>query len=127
MPEGGGNPQAITNPAATNEATHRWPQVLPGGRAVLFTGHATTANYDEANIEVLSLDSGKWKVVLRGGYHGRYVSTGHLLYLNRSTLYAVPFDLNRLEVQGAAVPLLEDVAGNRSNGTGTVRLSKTAC
>ncbi|MCX6627928.1 MAG: hypothetical protein NTW28_09905, partial [Candidatus Solibacter sp.] len=118
VPDGGGSPHALTDPATTKEATHRWPQVLPGGRTVLFTGHAITANYDEANIEVLSLETGKLKVVHRGGYHGRYVPTGHLLYVNRSTLYAVPFNLNRLEEQGASVPLLEDVAGNRSNGTG---------
>jgi len=118
VPDGGGSPQPLTDPAATHEATHRWPQVLPGGRAVLFTGHATTANYDEANIEVLSLESRKWKIVHRGGYHGRYVPTGHLLYVNRSTLYAVPFNLNRMEEQGAPVPLLGDVAGSRSNGTG---------
>jgi serine/threonine-protein kinase len=118
VPDGGGRPQPLTDPAATNEATHRWPQVLPGGRAVLFTGHATTANYDEANIEVLSLESLKWRIVHRSGYHGRYVPTGHLLYINRSTLYAVPFNLKRMEEQGAPVPLLGDVAGNRSNGTG---------
>jgi Tol biopolymer transport system component/predicted Ser/Thr protein kinase len=118
VPDGGGDPQPITDPAATGEATHRWPQVLPGGRAVLFTGNATTANYDEANIEVLSLASGKWRIILRGGYQGRYVPTGHLLYLNRSTLYAVPFDPNRLEVRGAPIPLLGDVAGNRGNGAG---------
>uniref|UniRef100_Q01PE0 Serine/threonine protein kinase n=1 Tax=Solibacter usitatus (strain Ellin6076) TaxID=234267 RepID=Q01PE0_SOLUE len=118
VPDGGGSPQALTDPAATSEATHRWPQVLPGGRAVLFTGHATTANYDEANIEVLSLETGKLKVVHRGGYHGRYVPTGHLLYVNQSTLYAVPFNLNRLEEQGAPVPMVGDIAGNRNNGAG---------
>jgi hypothetical protein len=32
VPEGGGNPEALTDPKATGEATHRWPQVLPGGR-----------------------------------------------------------------------------------------------
>ena len=118
VPDGGGSPQAITDPATTGEATHRWPQFLPGGRAVLFTGHATTANYDEASIEVFSFDTGKWRVVHSGGYHGRYVPTGHVLYVNQSTLYAVPFDLNHLEERGSPVPLLEDVAGNRSNGTG---------
>ncbi len=118
VPQGGGVPEAITDPAANGEVTHRWPQVLPGGQAVLFTGHAVSANYDEANIEVVSLKSGKVKTVLQGGYYGRYVPTGHLLYVKESTLYAVPFDLTRLEVRGASVALLDDVAGNRGNGAG---------
>jgi Tol biopolymer transport system component len=118
VPEAGGTPERLTDPAATGEATHRWPQLLPGGQAVLFTGHTITDNYDEANIEALSLKTGKWKIVLRGGYHGRYVPTGHLLYVSHYTLYAVPFDLNRLEVRGAPVPLLDDVAGNIGNANG---------
>ena len=118
VPEAGGDPQRLTAPEATGEATHRWPQLLPGGQAVLFTGHTITANYDEANLEVLSLKSGKWGVVQRGGYFGRYVPTGHILYVNQSALYAVPFDLDRLRVRGAPVPLLDDVDGNRNNGNG---------
>ena len=42
------------------------------------------------------------KVVLRGGYHGRYVPTGHLLYVHAGTLYGVRFDLDRLETDVAA-------------------------
>ncbi|HUA99953.1 MAG TPA: protein kinase, partial [Terracidiphilus sp.] len=116
--EAGGTPEQLTDPAATGEVTHRWPQLLPGGKAVLFTGHTITHNYEEANIEVLSLKTGKWKIILRNGYHGRYVPTGHLLYVSHSTLYAAPFDLSRLEVRGAPVPLLDDVAGNIGNANG---------
>lgn len=118
VPESGGKPEVITDPSKTDEVTHRWPQVLPGGEAVLFTGHRFTANYDEADIVVLSLKSGKWKIVQRGGYYGRYLSSGHLLYVSHSTLYAVPFDLNRLEVRGVPVALLDDVAGFTNTGNG---------
>jgi dipeptidyl aminopeptidase/acylaminoacyl peptidase len=89
-----------------------------GAQSVLFTGHKITTNYDEANLEVLSLKTGKWKVVQQGGYSGRYVPTGHLVYVSRSTLHAVPFDLNALEVRGKPVPLPEDVAGNSGTAAG---------
>ena len=118
IPESGGTPQPITDPAVTGDATHRWPQILPGGNAVLFTGHKITMNYDEASIEVLSLKTGKWKPVLHGGYFGRYVPTGHLIYVNHSTLYGVAFDLAKLEIKGTPVPLLADVPGNRGNAAG---------
>jgi serine/threonine-protein kinase len=117
LPDSGGAPEPLTDPALTDEATHRWPQVLPNG-AVLFTGHKMTMNYDEASVEVLPRGSKTGKVIQKQGYYGRYVPSGHLLYVNRSTLYAVPFDLKRLEVRGKPVPLLDDLGGNPGNAAG---------
>ena len=118
VPEAGGTPQTITKPGDKGETTHRWPQILPGGRAVLFTGHTLIGAFDDASIEVLSLQTGQWKVVQRGGYFGRYLPSGHLVYLRQGTLFAVGFDLDRLEVRGTPVPLLEDIAGNAALGGG---------
>ena len=118
VPAAGGTPQAITKPGDKGEVSHRWPQILPGGQAVLFTGNARNVTYDNASIEVLSLKTGQWKAVQRGGYFGRYSPTGHLVYVHRSTLFVVGFDLDRLEVRGMPAPLLEDVAGNTTTGGG---------
>jgi serine/threonine-protein kinase len=108
--------------------THRWPQILPGGEAVLFTSSAIAQDYENGSIQVLSLKSGKWKTVQRGGYLGRYLPTssdaGHLVYIHEGTLLAVPFDLNRMETQGSAVPLVEDVATIPINGSGQVDFSR---
>jgi Tol biopolymer transport system component/predicted Ser/Thr protein kinase len=122
VPEAGGTPQAITKPGDKGELTHRWPQILPGGQAVLFTGNTVQGGHDDANIEILSLKTGQWKVVQRGGYFARYLATsngaGHLVYLHQGTLFAVWFDLDRLEVRGTHAPVLEDVAGNATSGGG---------
>jgi Tol biopolymer transport system component len=118
VPAAGGTPQAITKPGDQGELTHRWPQILPGGQAVLFTGHTLVAAFDNASIEVLSLKTGQWKTVQRGGYFGRYVPSGHLVYIHQGTLFAVGFDLDRLEVRGTPAPLLQDVAGNAATGGG---------
>jgi serine/threonine-protein kinase len=48
-------------------------------------------------------------VLIREGADGRYLRSGHLLYVRRGTLMAVPFDLARLEVTGGAVALIGDV------------------
>src|SRR6202043_3105672 len=118
VPEAGGTPQVMTKPGEKGEVVHRWPQILPGGQAVLFTGHTVAAVFDNASIEVLSLKTGQWKVVQRGGYSGRYLPSGHLVYVHQGTLFAVGFDLDRLEVRGTPVPLLENVAGDDSVGAG---------
>ena len=124
VPETGGTPLAITKPGDKGEVVHRWPQILPGGQAVLFTGHTVAAAFDNASIEVLSMKTGQWKVVQRGGYFGRYLPSGHLVYIHQGTLFAVGFDLDRLEVRGTPVPLLENVAGNDVVGAGQLDVAR---
>jgi len=108
------------------ELDHLWPEVLPGGRAVLFT-ITTGAAIDSAQIAVLDLRTREQKVLIRGGSHARYASSGHLVYGVAGTLRAVAFDLSRLEVLGTPVPALEQVmttAGGIANigisGSGTL-------
>ena len=114
--EAGGKPENVTN-LATGENTHRWPQVLPNSKGILFTSrNARGQQFDDAYIVVQPLPSGTPKVVLRGGYHGRYVASGHLVYIHDGTLMAAPFNLDRLEVTGDAVPVVENVASYPGTG-----------
>jgi serine/threonine protein kinase/Tol biopolymer transport system component len=97
--------------------TQRWPQVLPGPKAVvLYTEHSSGGNFDGANLVVAPLSGGMPKIVVRGGHYGRYVPSGHLIYLQQGTLFAVPFDLDRLETMGQAVPALERVIASPITG-----------
>jgi len=119
----GGKAEPLTKlDDAAGEATHRWPQVLPGGKAVLFTAHGS-GNYDEANLVVQVLATGERKTVQRGGYYARYVPSGHLLYINQGTLFAAPFDLERLETTGQSVPALEQVSSVSGAGGARYALS----
>jgi Tol biopolymer transport system component len=95
----GGTPQIISTPGRS--VTHRWPQVLPGAQAVLFTANDSVGDFDRASIDILSLRTGEQRVLVRGAYYGRYVASGHLLYVRHETLYAAPFDLKRQVVTGA--------------------------
>jgi serine/threonine-protein kinase len=125
VPASGGKMEPITTPSAKGQMTHRWPQVLPGGRHVLFTGHTSTTGLTNAEIDVLDLTTGQWKTVVRGGFFGRYVPSGHLLFAHDATLFAVRFDLDRMEAQGAAVPVLDDVAANLTTGAGRFSFAPT--
>jgi serine/threonine-protein kinase len=113
VPSTGGTPAPVTT-LNSGEVTHRWPQVLPGSEAVLFTAAAQTgAGYDDANIEVLSLRTGERKTIQQGGFSPRYLAeatgsngTGHLIYLHETTLFAAPFDSGRLASTGSPAPIL---------------------
>ncbi len=107
----GGTPEILTNPADAGEVAHRSPQALPGGR-VLYTAFATAGGYDDATIVAQPLPSGPKKILLRGGYQGRYVPSGHIVYIREGTLFATAFDLDRLEVTGEPVPAVEGVTSN---------------
>ena len=73
----GGTPEVLTRPDhAQGEADHLWPEVLPGGRAVLFTITSQTGGLDAAQVAVRDLRTGTQKVLLRGGSHGHYVASG---------------------------------------------------
>ena len=107
----GGTPQPLTTlDKPANEVTHRWPQVLPGGKAVLFMSNTHVGNFEDADIVVYSMSTGQRKTVLRGGYYPRYLPSGQLVYMHEGTLFASRFDLQRLEVTDQPVPVLEGVA-----------------
>ena len=123
VPSGGGTPVPVTK-LNSGEVTHRWPQVLPGSEAVLFTSDTQVgASYDDANIDVISLKTGERKTIQRGGFSPRYLAdasasngTGHLIYVHEATLFAVPFDLGRLATIGTPTPILEDVSSTATAG-----------
>jgi Tol biopolymer transport system component len=117
IPAVGGPLQPLTK-LTNGESTHRWPQVLPGGQAVLFTSGSVAFGLDDASIDVVQLKTAVRKTLHRGGYFGRYLPSGHLVYMHQGTLFGVPFDAARLELRGAPTPILEDVAGNANLGGG---------
>ena len=105
----GGKPEAITTRDPTKEEeSHRWPELLPGGKAVLFT--QWSRNLDDAQIVVQRLDGREPRVLVRGGSDAHYLPTGHLVYARAGILLAVPFDLSRLEVTGNPIPVAEGVS-----------------
>jgi serine/threonine-protein kinase len=108
----GGVPEPLTSPAE-GEALHAWPQVIAGRQVVFFSGGAA----DAPNIQVLSLSTRETKVVITAGYCGRYVPSGHLIYVHRNTLFAVRFDIDTLETRGAPVPIVDDVADDITDRT----------
>ena len=104
VPAAGGTPEPLTS--MENEESGHWsPQILPGGKGLLFTVDVS----GDSHTVVQSLETNERKVVLRGIADAQYVPTGHLVYPQNGTLMAVVFDLEKLEVDSAPVPILQDV------------------
>jgi serine/threonine-protein kinase len=120
--EGGGDERMLTAPdTAHGELGHWWPQILPDGDHVIFTAYRTPI--EQATIEVLTISTGKRKRLLTGGVFGFYVKSGHLLYAVGEAIRAVPFDLERLEVTGTAIPVVDGVAMNLTDGAAAFDVS----
>ena len=106
---GGGEPEELTTPnTELGEVNHQWPEILPGGRAVLFT-IIPSGPIENAQIAILDLDTGVHKALVPGGSYPRYSPTGHIVYGMGGTLRAVGFDLDRLEGTTNALPVLDGV------------------
>ena len=98
------------------EAGHHWPHILPDGKHVLFTIELEGKSYSEAQIGVLSLDTGERRVVIDGGSDARYLTTGHVVYWSRGDLWRVPFDATRVQTTGPPVLAVRNVMVSEANG-----------
>jgi Tol biopolymer transport system component len=115
IPAGGGAPTAVPEVKGRRKTAHRWPQVLPGSRWALFTAYHAGDDTEGSNVELLSLETGETKT-LAHGYFGRYLPSGHLVFVRQNTLFAAPLDLRRLVVTATAQPVLDDVSGPAYSG-----------
>jgi serine/threonine-protein kinase len=128
IPSGGGGTPTTLTELANGEIVHGIPQVLPGGKAVLFTTFTVPPEVDKASIDVVTLADRRRKTIVRGAGIARYLATsagaGHLIYSNRGTLFAVPFDPDKLETRGTAIPVLDDLAYSVPAGVGGFDVSR---
>ncbi len=121
----GGTPRELAQPdSSKGERGYRWPEILPGGDAVLFTvATSDILSFDEARIAVRSLRTGEQHELIRGGTFATFAATGDLLYARAGALMAAPFDARRLTMTGAARPVLDGIVTYPVNGAAQYALS----
>jgi eukaryotic-like serine/threonine-protein kinase len=120
----GGKPQSVST-LSEAEVAHRWPQVLPGANAILFAAFGTQGGIDASNIVAQHSPGGRSKIVVRGAHYARYLRDGYLVYAQGATLFAVPFDVNRLEVTGQPAAVIQGVMGFAVSGASLFDISET--
>jgi serine/threonine-protein kinase len=103
----GGSPQPVTTPdPGLNESGHTDPAILPNGQAILFT--IWTGGYGRAQVAVQSLKSGQ-RQLLFDGQNPHFTPTGHIVFFRAGSLWAAPFDSDRLKVIGSPTPVVQGV------------------
>jgi len=86
------------------EGSHSWPQLLPGGRLLLFTVLGPGMMWNGASVVVQDLETGARTTVAEQATYGRYLTTGHIVYATaEGNLEAIGFDLGRRRTTGVPV------------------------
>jgi Tol biopolymer transport system component/predicted Ser/Thr protein kinase len=122
--DAGGAPQPLTR-LEKGEVSHRWPEFLAGGKAVLFASSSTNANWINSQVAVQSVGTGERRNLIQGATQPRYAPSGHLVYAQGGNLMAVPFDPQRLTATGTAVPMVEGVLKSPISGAAQYSFSAT--
>ena len=123
----GGESRRLTTISET-EYRHTLPHILPRGGALLYTITRSPFRWDDAQIAVRVMETGEQKVLIENGADPRYTASGHIVFARSGTLMAVRFDVERLEVTGNPVALVENVmqtinAGNTNNDSGAAQVA----
>jgi Tol biopolymer transport system component len=101
----GGTPTPVTT-INEQEPGHRYPRFLPDGRHFLYTSYGQSREKDE--VFVADLESGNRSPLIAAASNAVY-SSGYLLFLRGLMLMAQPFDTDKLQMSGDAVPIVEQV------------------
>jgi eukaryotic-like serine/threonine-protein kinase len=122
VPSAGGSTTPVTSMNASQQAiAHAWPYFLPDGKHFLYT--IAASNTQNSGIYVGSLDSKDTKLILKVHSSALYAPQGYLLFNRAGTLSAQPFDADRLELKGDAIPMAEGVQFNSGIGKAAVSVS----
>jgi serine/threonine-protein kinase len=126
MRDSGGPVEQITQlDAHKAERSHRFADLLPDGRAIIYTvADGSIGSYDDARIELFDLATKQKKTLFTGGTHAMYAPSGHIVYARAGKLLAVPFDLARREVTGGPFEVLDGVLMSRNTGAANFDLSQ---
>jgi len=120
VPSSGGSPEPLV---VLDGETPGDPQMLPGGRSVLFSVVTNGRPWDEAAIVIYDLASKSRQTVIERGTAGQYVATGHVLYASSGVLFAVSFDVARGQAIGEPRSIVEGVARAPGGQTGTAQFA----
>jgi serine/threonine-protein kinase len=121
---GGGGPPLPLLKLANGEQFYNYPRAVPGRRVVFVAIVNAPASIETTNIDVVSLDDGRRKTLVRGATSPHYVPSGHLIYANTTGVFAAAVDVDRLEMRGAPVPILADAAFDPITGGAQFDLSR---
>ncbi|MEP6473438.1 MAG: protein kinase, partial [Gemmatimonadota bacterium] len=106
--ESGGPSTAVLADSVFKGLAPMLPTPLPHARGVLF--QVCGSGCVTMGLHVLDLKTGQHKLLVADASMGWYLPSGRLLYVRRDGVaLVVPFDLGKLEIHGAAIPVLQGI------------------
>lgn len=108
VPTIGGEEVSVGIPRETISEIQVRPQILSDGRYIMFTG-SLTDNYSEARIRLFDLEANTSRILIEAAHSARYVKSGHIVFARTDALWAVPFDIQSMQITGLEVPVVEGV------------------
>lgn len=94
----GGAPRVVAcGEASLAKEVCRWPEILPGGKAIVYTVSTAGDHPGEPRLVAASILTGEERTLVEGGFGARFSRTGHLVYAQRGGLFAAPFDVEKLK------------------------------
>ena len=116
VPASGGEPEQVLA-MEKGEFAHG-PELLPGGEWVLFTLCRGVRAWAEGSIVAQSLETNERRVLIHRGREARFTRSGHLTYVQENTLFAAPFDVDRIELTGGALAMETNIHTSGEDETG---------
>ncbi len=110
VPEGGGTPEPVPGDELPSDSLSQlWPAFLPDGKHFLFLQwkYPSFGTPDD-NVWIGSIDGEKPKRLPLASTNAQY-SEGYLLFSHDGDLVAQKFDLARLELSGAVLPVARQI------------------
>ena len=86
---------------------HTWPHILEDGKTILAT-RGVRGSYSDSSIDVIDLETGEVTEIIPVGFKAVYARSGHIIFARGDSIWAQPFDINTLRLQGDAVPIIFD-------------------
>jgi Tol biopolymer transport system component len=108
--DSGGTPEPIPGAELSSDSIgHMWPTFLPDGKHFLFLDwrYPTRVSHDDG-VWIGSLDGEKARRLSLASTNAQY-SAGYLLFSRDGDLVAQKFDLTRLELSGAILPVAREI------------------
>jgi hypothetical protein len=123
VPDSGGPPEVVV--AVKENETAHGPQLLPDGRSILFTVAIgeDQDRWDTAEIAVQSIGANERRTIIKGGADARYTPNGYIVYAVGGALFAVQFNVRKLETVGASTPVVSGVSRATAGQTGIAQFS----
>ena len=125
----GGKPVPLTTlDAQEREVSHRWPSFLPDGKHFFYVArriNRTSRAVLQDRVYVADVETGGRKLILEASSNIQYVEPGYVVFVRDRALYAQPFDVRRLELEGDPVAIAPQVQFHPS-GFGMFSASSSA-